>query len=102
MAKEIRWSQAAANDLESIFQFIARDSEDHARSTAQRIVDATDNLLLFPRMGRIVPEYRNPDVRELIVFNYRVIYRVDPDSINIAGIIHGARQLKEALRGRKI
>ena len=56
----------------------------------------------FPFIGREVPELHDAAVRELIVFSYRLIYRVRPDAIEIGGIIHGARQLKRALKGRKI
>jgi plasmid stabilization system protein ParE len=42
-------------------------------------------LSLFP------PEYRRPDLRELIFQNYRIVYRVKPDVVEIAAIVHGAR-----------
>jgi|SRR6266496_1000823 len=102
MAQEIRWSAASSKDLESIFDFIARNSEDYARITVERIVDATDVLPRFPFIGREVPEYRDARLRELIVYSYRVIYRVDLHAIHIVGVIHGARRLKQALKGRRV
>lgn len=102
MASEIHWSEESANDLQSIFEFIARDSEEDARRVIKRITTATDPLLRFPFMGRVVPEYRNQSLRELIVYRYRVIYLVMADGVNIVGVIHGARRLKGALKGRTV
>ena len=53
-------------------------------------------------MGRIVPEYHDIGLRELIVRNYRVLYKVTPGVVTIIGVIHGARDLKSAMRGRKL
>jgi addiction module RelE/StbE family toxin len=102
MAKQIRWSRESSNDLESIFQFIARDSEEYARRAVDRIMDATEPLLDFPKMGRQVPEFDDPAIRDIIVYSYRVIYRVEADGVTIVGIIHGARELRNALTGRKV
>jgi len=42
-----------------------------------------------------VPEYRDPNLRELICHNYRVVYRVLEDAVEVASIIHAARPLKD-------
>lgn len=44
-------------------------------------------------MGRIVPELENINIREIIYRNFRIIYRILDDSIEIARIIHGSRKL---------
>jgi len=51
-------------------------------------------LAAFPRMGHKVPEFDDDDVRELLVYSYRVIYRVEPDRVVIAAITHGKRILQ--------
>jgi hypothetical protein len=43
--------------------------------------------------GRIVPEFADPTIRELIVRSYRLIYRVSDEDVSIIGFIHGARDL---------
>jgi plasmid stabilization system protein ParE len=48
-------------------------------------------LLDFPRLGRIVPEYDEESLRELIVGSYRIFYRVDADGVLISAIWHGSR-----------
>ena len=62
----------------------------NAARVLRKILAATRNLTRFPRIGRVVPELRHSSIRELIVFNYRVIYRVREDNVTIGA---GARIL---------
>lgn len=87
----IRWATQAADDLVSIRDFIARDSSHYARLVIQRIVTATDLLASSPRMGRVVPELNDPEVREIIVGAYRIVYRYRHDLVEIATVFHSAR-----------
>jgi len=88
----IIWSRQAQDDLAAIRGFIARDSERYAQLTIDRIVAATDRLLSFPRSGRVVPEIGDEDLRELLVGFYRVVYRLQSDSIGIATVVHMSRE----------
>jgi toxin ParE1/3/4 len=92
----IRWSPQAASDLEAVRDFIARDSDHYAKLVVQRIVAAIDLLATSPQVGRIVPELRNRDVRELIVGAYRIVYRHqrNHDVVEVVTIFHGARFLR--------
>jgi toxin ParE1/3/4 len=76
MAHRIVWSPRAAKDLESITDYIAADSPTYAGAVLKNIVNQTRMLARFPRAGRMVPEYDDENLRELIVYNYRVIYRL--------------------------
>jgi toxin ParE1/3/4 len=87
----IRWSPQAADDLEAIRDFIARDSAHYAKLVVQRIVAAIDLLMTSPQMGRVVPELHDPEVREILVGAYRVVYRYRRDTIELVTIFHGAR-----------
>ena len=91
MAHKVIWAPRALAALEEIVEYIAKQSPANAASVAQRIVAATDRLADFPRMGRIVPEFNREDIREVIVFRYRIIYRVRQDSVQLLDIVHGAR-----------
>jgi toxin ParE1/3/4 len=53
-----------------------------------------EQLQQFPESGRIVPEDKRGIYREIIVGNYRVVYRVDEDTVTIVTLIHGARLLQ--------
>src|SRR5438067_186281 len=70
--------------------YIARDSETYAAKAVDHLLTTVEPLERFPRMGRMVPEYARADLRELIVYSYRVIYRIEPGAVHIIGVIHGA------------
>ena len=89
------WSPRAASDLEDICNFIALDSEYHAKAFAQRIVKLIKSITDFPKAGRIVPEYQLDDLRERILQDYRIVYRIKKDKVEIVTIVHGARILPD-------
>ena len=93
MDREVVWSLAATADLESIVEYIFRDSEFYAATVARELVAAARSLTTFSERGRMVVEYENPAIREIIVRRYRLIYRVGSDRVEVVRIIHGARQL---------
>ncbi|MCW3130061.1 MAG: type II toxin-antitoxin system RelE/ParE family toxin [Methanophagales archaeon] len=96
MAKII-WSPKAINALGRICDYIGENSEYYTRLFAENVFKRIEQLVLFPYSGRIVPEYNQPDLRELIYQNYRIIYRVKKDFVEIVWITHGARLLPEDL-----
>ncbi len=89
------WSPKAAADLEEICEYIAKDSEYYAKLFAQKVIKLIENIPKFPKVGRIVLEYQLDNLREKIIQNYRVVYRIKPDVIEIVAISHGARLLSE-------
>jgi toxin ParE1/3/4 len=95
MAYKLIWSPAARDDLHDIAVFIARDDSDQAMSFGYELISEIDRLQAFPELGRIVPEYRNAVIREIIFRPYRIVYRVHHESkvCEIARIWHSARGL---------
>ena len=94
MAYRVSWSRRALKDVEGIAEYIASDSPAFAETVVKKIVGETRILAQFPRSGRKVPEFDDESVRELIVYSYRVIYRLLDDEVLIAAIIHGKRLLQ--------
>ena len=92
---EIIWSPRAASDVEEICDYIANDSEHYARIFAQKIIAIVEKLPDFPLGRRIVPEYQKDDLHERIFQNYRIIYRIKLDIIEIVAVVHSARLLPE-------
>lgn len=76
MAYRIGWSQRALQDLEAIASYIAEDSPAYASIVIRTIVNQVNTLIDFPRSGRMVPEFDNEDIRELISYSYRIIYQL--------------------------
>jgi plasmid stabilization system protein ParE len=56
---EVRWTTQAADDLQAIYDFIGRDSEQYAQVIIEGILAAIDNLEQFPLLGRTVPETKS-------------------------------------------
>ena len=94
MALRVVWSRRAVQDLESIAGFIASDSPTYAAAVVKNIVNQIKKLPRFPHLGRKVPEFDNEDIREIVRYNYRVIYRLEAEAIVIAAVVHGKRPLQ--------
>jgi plasmid stabilization system protein ParE len=90
---KLEWTEPAVFDLESIRDYIAKDSVYYAARFVARIIEAAETLPNQPRMGRAVPEAEDDAIRELLFQNYRIIYRTEPDRIVILTVIHGGRDL---------
>ena len=90
---EIKWAPKAENDLNGIIDYIAEDSIEFALSFYEQVKEKVENLIEFPKIGRKVPEIDDPNIRELIFRNYRLIYQFLGDKIQIVRIIHGSRIL---------
>ncbi len=90
---EIEWSSIAQNDLNKIIDYIAQDSFEYALLFYEQVREKVENLTKFPKMGRKVPELDDPNIRELILRNYRLIYQILGEKIQIVRLIHGSRIL---------
>ena len=95
MAYQLIWSVQALDDIEAIAEFIARDSVFYAESTVEKIFDAVGSLKSYPRIGRVVPEIGKETIRELFVFQYRIMYEVQEQEIHILSVLHGKRLFEE-------
>ena len=91
----ILWSPQSLRDLDAIREYIAKDSEHYASLTIERIFSAVERLIQFPRSGRVVPERDDPEIREVIVGRFRVVYRVQEELIEVATVFRAARELPE-------
>ena len=94
MARAVIWSYEATADLEAIADYIAKRYCKPTTAFVQEIRDASRSLKEFSQRGRIVPELSNPNIRELFVKEYRLIYSIEESRVVILGIIHGKRDLK--------
>ena len=90
---KIEWTEPAVSDLESIRDYIAAGSEYYAIRFVERIIDAVESLMSFPKKGRNVPEAAKENIRELIFNDYRIMYRIEKERILVLTVIHGARNL---------
>ena len=91
---QVRWTQAARDDVDSIAEYIAQDSPRYARGVVEKITVLTKTLPQHPKAGRIVPEIQREDIRERFIYSYRIIYLDDPQGVLILAVIHGKRLLE--------
>ena len=89
------WSIPAKNDLKNIHDYIANDSKFYAKKVSEEFIEKSEILEEFPEMGRIVPELSKPNLRELIIYSYRLIYEIGSNNIEILTIIHGRQNFNE-------
>ncbi|MFH0892915.1 MAG: type II toxin-antitoxin system RelE/ParE family toxin [Bacteroidota bacterium] len=91
---EINWSFQSIEDINNIAEYIAKDSKKYAVLQTERIFSRVAILEKSPLSGRIVPELNIPKFREVILGNYRIIYKiVSKKRIDILTVHHSARLL---------
>jgi toxin ParE1/3/4 len=94
VARTVRWTEAATRDLEEAARFISRDSPFYAAALVREARAAARSLKTFADRGRIVPESHSSKIRELFIKSYRIIYKIDAETITVVAFVHGARDLQ--------
>ena len=97
MALPIRWSPKAIRQLEAIIEYIAEDSPRYGTIFSKRIMQPIRSIPANPQIGRMVPEYADPDLREKILQGYRIVYRLTSHAVEIAAICHASRLIHNVL-----
>lgn len=75
MDREVIWTEPAWEDLEAAAGYIARDSESYAAAFVREVMEAAKSLSEFAERGQVVPEFRDPTIRELLIRPYRLVYK---------------------------
>jgi toxin ParE1/3/4 len=91
----IEWTPLAYEDLESIFGYISKDSIFYATKQIDTLIKRVAILEEYPLAGKIVPEFNNAIIRELIEGSYRIIYKIGNEIIFIIRVHHSARNLNK-------
>ena len=90
---KIIWSPLAIDRVAEIAQYIALDSPNSAQKWVDLTFQVVERLERFPKSGRIVPEIKQDDFREIIHGNYRIIYRLQSEIVSILTVKHGRQIL---------
>jgi len=91
---KIKWSLQSVEDLENIYEYISKDSPNYAKIFILKIMKIISEIPEHPRIGRIVPEFNEKNLRERIFKSFRIVYRIKNKKIEIVTIIHSTRTLK--------
>jgi plasmid stabilization system protein ParE len=84
----IVWSKPAQEDLRLIHQYIAHDSLHYANQVVQDILTKVELLAISPRIGKLVIEIDDEDVRELHIYSWRILYEVKRTDITVHALVH--------------
>ena len=90
---KIIWTEPALDDIHSILEFIAQDSVYYADLTARGILNAPKHIKKFPLSGRMVPEFCDKTIREIIHGSYRIIYKTNDSKCFVVAVIHASRDI---------
>ena len=93
MARQVRWSEPAREDLFQAATYIARESVHYAEALLEAAGDAGRSLASFPERGRRVVQIADAQVREIFVQSFRLIYEVQEETVDVLAFVHAARDL---------
>jgi plasmid stabilization system protein ParE len=103
MSGSFEFTPQAAEDLDEIWWFIAEDNREAADRVETEIVTACRRLARYPSMGTRRPDITPLPVRFWTVTrfpNYVIVYRPETAPLQVVAVLHGKRNLKEALEQR--
>ncbi|MBN3925121.1 type II toxin-antitoxin system RelE/ParE family toxin [Nostoc sp. NMS4] len=84
---KFQFSLSAVQDLVRLREFIAQNNPQTAERVSLRLRQTIGKLVLYPDIGRPVPELEN--VRELIAGKHVVRYLRESDTIFVLRVWHG-------------
>lgn len=85
---EIIFTDQFLDRVEECTDYIALDHVPTAIKWARGVFEKCQALSNQPESGRIVPEFRRPEIREIIHGNYRLVYELKPNQIDMLTIWH--------------
>ena len=91
--RHVVWTDHARRMLDDAVSYVAQDSHPAAQRLLIQALEAASSLDVFGERGRIVPELNQPNVRQLLVQRYRLLYEVTQTEVHILAFVHGARDL---------
>lgn len=95
---QIQWTEGARAQFIEAMAYIAQDNPEAARRLRGKIKQAVTELREHPQIGRMVPEFEDPSIRERIVAPYRIIYMLDgmfDGNVRVLGVYHSRRLLPD-------
>ena len=93
MDYQVVLSHSSRKDLQDIVRYISLDDSSKALRFGRFLIHHAKGLAKFPEQGRVVPEFENDAIREIIVRNYRIVYQVDHNKllIEVIRVWHSGR-----------
>lgn len=96
-----RLSSPADADVEDIWVYIAQDNEAAADRFIDTIAERFSMLASHPHAGRTCDELR-PGLYRIPVGNFIIFYRIESPYVEIARVLHGARDIEALFQPREL
>ena len=90
---KVVWTQEALDRLSDIENLISQDSPQRAIEFVDYLIQRGESVSEHPRIGRVVPEISNPDIREILAKKYRIVYKIQEKTIEILTVFEGHKLL---------
>ena len=90
----VDWSPQALEQAAEIVDYIGAERPNAALDWLDGLEERLTALPGLPEQGRVVPEWYEPTVRELIYKRHRIIYEVHPDRVELLSIRHSREQIQ--------
>ena len=92
--RKVSLSETAYNDLESIEAYITQDSSAIARNFISLIFNRIERLASYAESGKVVREFNNQHILELLLKKYRIVYQIiSEEEVVVLRIVHSSRLL---------
>ncbi len=92
----ITFTNRAVDDLDAINEYRSNYSPAYADHLIDSIIAKVERLKTLPEMGRRLPEFDLPYLRELIHDDYRIVYKIVSDEqIDVITIQHSSRNMSD-------
>jgi len=92
---KVYWTKESINRLNEIELYIAQDNPTKAIKFIDNLISVAENLSHNPEKGRIVPEFSIKNIREIIYKNYRIVYLLKKNKVEILTVFEGHKLLKK-------
>ncbi len=91
---KIRLTQSALSDLEELQTYYkSQHAEEIGIRFVKEIISHIETLKTHPKIGRIVPEFDDESIREIIHKPFRVVYLLKGEMIYVIRVWRGERLL---------
>jgi addiction module RelE/StbE family toxin len=91
---KLRFSPQSVEDLKAIYDYIKRDSPLNASKVVHTIKDECKKLLKYPEIGREIIKTPSHSIRQILIYRYRIFYRLRENDIEVLSIYHSSRLLE--------
>jgi toxin ParE1/3/4 len=89
------WTKESLLRLREIEEYISKDNPVTAVEFVDKLISVAETIVDYPEKGRIVPELSIDKIREMLYKNYRIVYLIKKNTIDILTVFEGHQLLKK-------